>query len=155
MDFTSFAMSVLYDPCFVRRHSFVRRNWHTDSVFFFKFSQLARFGKLLGSQLAIWQATTVNWASYSAHNLPTRQVTRLTTCQRVSQLAYGKLQLVKKNTGVRSKMKSQWYILTLLLCFSYQVSKTLYDSRYHLKPSLGCVSIQQKISWKKNACSKS
>ncbi len=51
---------------------------------------------------------------------------------------------VARRPGTRSKMKWQWYILTMLLCFSHQMSKTLYNSRYHLKTSLGCVSIQQK-----------
>jgi len=51
---------------------------------------------------------------------------------------------VARRSGTRSKIKWRWYILTMLLCFSYQVGKTLYNSRYHLKTSLGCVSIQQK-----------
>jgi hypothetical protein len=42
---------------------------------------------------------------------------------------------VANYSGTRSKMKQQWRILTMLLCFSYQVRKTIHNSTYALKTS--------------------
>ena len=47
-------------------------------------------------------------------------------------------------------MNRKWYILTMLLCFSYQASKTFYKFQNPLRRLQGYVSIQQKNSLQRN-----